>query len=103
MAYIRVAYKTKDVDFDYVPGNRLDALIARDEISHFFRPGEKRWINVRLDTIRRKGGDAYQGPERRRNDNPLRAAGKEAENYPSREEASGKDWLEGLWRQIETS
>ncbi|RPJ36981.1 MAG: hypothetical protein EHM27_14370 [Deltaproteobacteria bacterium] len=103
MAYIRVAYKTKDIDFDYVPGNRLDTLIAQDEISHFFRPAEKRWVSIKFDTVRGEGGDEYQGPERRRNDNPLRPAGKEAENYPSSEEASGKDWLEGLWRQIETS
>jgi len=103
MAYIRVAYKTKDGNFDYVPGNRLDTLIAQDEISHFFRPEEKRWVSIKFDAVRGEGGDADQGPERRRNDNPLRAAGKEAENYPSSEEAPDKDWLEGLWRQIETS
>ena len=103
MAYIRVAYKTEDVDFDYVPGNRLETLIAQDEISHFFRPAEKRWVSIKFDAVRGEGGDEYQGPERRRNDNPLRAAGKEAENHPSCEETSGKDWLEGLWRLIETS
>jgi hypothetical protein len=103
MAYIRVAYLRRDRDFDYVPGHRLTTLIAQDEISHFFRPAEKRWVSVKFDAVRGEGRDAYQGPERRRNDRPLRAAGKEAENYPSGEEASGKDWLEGLWRQIETS
>jgi hypothetical protein len=103
MAYIRVAYKTKNVDFDYVPGNRLEVLIARDEISHFFRPAEKKWVSIKFDAVRGEGGDEYQGPERRRNDHPLRAAGKEAENHPSSEETSDKDWLEELWRQIETS
>jgi hypothetical protein len=87
MAYIRVAYKTKDIDFDYVPGNRLDTLIAQDEITHFFRPAEKRWVSVKFDAVRGAGGDGYQGPERRGNDNTIRAA--------------GKDWLESLWRQIE--
>jgi hypothetical protein len=87
MAYIRVAYKKRDVDFDYVPGNRLDTLIARDEISHFFRPAEKRWVSIKFDAVRGEGGDGYQGPERRRNDLTIRAA--------------GEDWLEGLWRQIE--
>jgi hypothetical protein len=87
MAYIRVAYKTKDIDFDYVPGRRLHTLIAQDEISHFFRPAEKRWVSVKFDTVRGAGGDGYQGPERRRNDNTTRAA--------------SKDWLDNLWRQIE--
>jgi hypothetical protein len=92
MAYIRVAYKKKDIDFDYVPGRRLNTLIARDEISHFFRPAEKRWVSIKFDAVRGEGGDGYQGPERRRNDNTIRAGG---------EEAPGEDWLEGLWRQIE--
>jgi hypothetical protein len=102
MTYIRVAYKTKDVDFDYVPSNRLETLVARDEISHFFRPAERRWVSIKFDAVRGEGGDGYQGPERRRNDNTV-WAGKEAEKSSLNEEAAGKDWLEGLWRQIENS
>ena len=55
MAYIRVAYRTKDSDFDYVPGNRLNALISRGEISHFFRPAEKRWVSIKFDAVRGDG------------------------------------------------
>ena len=103
MAYIRVACKKKDIDFDYVPGNRLDTLIARDEISHFFRPAEKRWVSIKFDAVRGEGADGYPGPERRRMAEPVRALGKEADNSCLRKETSVKDWLEGLWRQIETS
>jgi hypothetical protein len=103
MAYIRVAYKTEDSDFDYVPGNRLDTLIVQDEISHFFRPSEKRWVSIKFDAVRGEGGNAYQGPERRRNDLAVRVAEKETKISCLREEAPGKDWLESLWRQIENS
>lgn len=103
MVYIRVVYKTKDIDFDYVPGNRLEALIARDEISHFYRPAEKRWVSIKFDTVRGEGGDAYQGPERRRNENQICAAGKEAEPSCFGENVAGGDWLESLWRRIENS
>lgn len=103
MAYIRVAYKTKDIGFDYVPGNRLDTLIAQEEISHFFRPAEKRWVSIKFDTVRGAGGDGYQGPERRGNDNTIQAAGQEAENSSLNKEVSDKDWIERLWRQIENS
>ena len=101
MAHIRVVYKTTDSAFDYVPSNRLNTLIAQDEISHFFRPAEKRWVSIKFDTVRGAGGDGYQGPERRRNDNPIRAVDKEAENSCLSEEISAKDWLESLWRQLE--
>ena len=87
MAYIRIIYKAKNFDFDYIPANCLPTLIAQDEISHFFRPAEKRWVSIKFDAVRGEGGDGYQGPERRRNDHTIRAA--------------GKDWLESLWRQIE--
>jgi len=103
MAYIRVAYKTKDIDFDCVPGNCLNTLIDQDEISHFFRPAEKRWVSVKFDAIRGEGGGEYQGPERRRNDSATRPAGQEAENSYLNEETSGKDWLERLWHRIENS
>jgi hypothetical protein len=101
MAYIRVAYKKKDIDFDYVPGNRLDTLIDQDEISHFFRPAEKRWVSIKFDAVRGEGGDGYQGPERRRPDPAVRVAEKETETSSLSEAVSAKDWLESLWRQIE--
>ena len=103
MAYIRVAYRAKNRDFDYVPGNQLDTLIARHEISHFFRPAEKRWVSVKFDAVRGDGGGPYQGPERRRNDDWVPAVDRNAENSSPNIEPSGKDWLERLWRQIENS
>jgi hypothetical protein len=103
MAYIRIAYKTKNKDFDYVPGHRLDSLIAEDEITHFFRPAEKRWVSVKFDPVRGEGGDAYQGPERRRNDHLSWTSAKEALKSPFAEEASAKNWLERLWHHIENS
>jgi len=101
MPYTRVVYKTKDIDFDYVPGNQLEVLIARDEISHFYRPAEKRWVSIKFDAVRGEGGDAYQGPERRRNGNQIGAGRKEAEASCSSENVAGGDWIESLWRQIE--
>jgi len=67
MAYIRVIYRTKRNDFDYVSGDQLDTLIKNDEITHFYRPSEKRWINVRRGSIR-TNEDQSQGPGRRRTD-----------------------------------
>jgi len=64
MAYIRVVYRTERCGFDYVSGRRLDILILADEITHFYRPAEKRWINIRLDPVRGSGG-LYEGLERR--------------------------------------
>jgi len=42
MAYIRVVYKNEDYGFDYVPSHRFEALMIGDEITHFYRPVEKR-------------------------------------------------------------
>ena len=101
MAYIRVAYKTKDGDFDYVPGNRLETLIAQDEISHFFRPAEKRWVSIKFDAVREGGGDCYRGPERRRSGNNHQPTGQECESPVLSEAADSTNWLKSLWRQIE--
>jgi len=74
MPYIRVIYSIRKYDFDYVPADLLDTLIIEDQITHFYRPSEKRWINVRLDEIRGRGG-CYQGPERRRINHEPKAGG----------------------------
>ena len=67
MAYIRVIYRTKKNHFDYVSGDLLDTLIKKDEITHFYRPSEKKWVDVKCDLIR-AAGEPYQGPRRRRTD-----------------------------------
>lgn len=97
MPLIRVVYKAEEYDFDYVAGCHLDTLIAQDEISHFYRPSEGKWINIKLDPIR-GGGGGYQGPERR---------GKDKKPKPAKEKGflnagvNSSDWLEGLWRLVE--
>jgi hypothetical protein len=63
MAYIRVKYQSNT--FDYVPVNLLDTLITLNEITHFYRGCEKKWVVLGLDAIRKKETD-YHGPERRR-------------------------------------
>jgi hypothetical protein len=67
MAYIRVIYRTKKNDFDYVSGDQLHTLINNDEITHFYRPSERKWINVKCDSIR-TNKDQSHGPGRRRTD-----------------------------------
>ena len=97
MPLIRVVYKAKEYDFDYVPSDLLNTLITGDKITHFYRPSEEKWVNIRLDPVRGIGG-GYQGPERRR---------MEHKSNPNEEKgylptgARGSFWLEGLWRLIE--
>ncbi len=89
MAYIRVVYRKKG--FDYVPSGLLDVLIRLNEVTHFYRPSEKRWISIKFDPVRGTGG-FYRGPERR---GGLQSpAGEKEERDPQ--------WLEKLWRQIGT-
>jgi hypothetical protein len=97
MPLIRVVYRSENHDFDYVTCGWLDTLIMQDEITHFFRPSEKKWVNVRLDPVRGSGGE-YKGPERRGTaNNPKSIEGKEHIS----EGAPCSDWLEGLWRRVE--
>ena len=63
MPYIRVI--NAPGKFDYVSEDLLDSLIKLDGITHFFRPSESRWINIRIDPVRRRGG-CYQGLDRRK-------------------------------------
>jgi hypothetical protein len=50
--------------YDYVDTHTLDMLLADVNIRKFFRPSEKRWVNVYHDSIRGLGGH-YSGPNRR--------------------------------------
>ena len=100
MPYIRVIYKANKLDFDYVSGELLDALINGNKITHFYRSSEKRWINIRLDPIRGNGG-GYQGPERRKMDNEPNSQEQKAKEGFKNTKGSSSNWLEQLWRHIE--
>jgi hypothetical protein len=101
MAYIRVVYKSNRY-FDYVSGCLLDLLITRDEITHFYRPSERKWISIRFDPVRGIGG-RYGGPERRRTG--MGSSGEELETGRDSLRAGEhrKDWLQNLWQHIEGS
>jgi hypothetical protein len=74
----------------------LDSLITQDVITHFYRPSESRWIDIRIHPVRGSRG-GYQGPERRGKDNRPKSIGKGR----LKAEARCSDWLEGLWRLVE--
>ncbi len=97
MPLIRIVYRANQYGFDYVASNLLDSLIMQDEITHFYRPSERRWINIRLDSVRGSGG-GYQGPERRGKDKEPKLIGKRR----LKAGAHSSDWLEGLWREVES-
>jgi hypothetical protein len=101
MPYIRVIYKTKEFGFDYVSGHRLESLITQDEITHFYRPSEKRWISIKFDPVRGRGG-RYQGPERRRIVNSPISRPQKDDKGLYNAEGHCTNWLEGLWRDIES-
>ncbi len=48
----------------YVDANTLDRLLLGKTLEQFYRPSEKRWVNVYRDPIRGLGGD-YSGRNRR--------------------------------------
>ncbi len=60
---IHVQYRDKK--YDYVNSLFLEGLIQERTIRQFFRPSEKKWINIDLDPIRGRGGRPYSGSERR--------------------------------------
>ena len=95
MPYIRVVYKNGKSDFDYVPSSRLETMLMEDEITHFYRPAEKRWVSTKFDLVRGNGG-IYEGPERRgiviKPDPEL----KKMKN----ENKQSANWLKGLWQEI---
>jgi hypothetical protein len=63
----------QNYDYDFVNAETLDRLLAGNEIRQFYRPSEKRWIDVERDPIRGSGG-GYLGPDRRQSSNvsPIR-------------------------------
>ena len=91
MAYIWVVYKKEDYGFDYVPSQKLDTLMMGEEITHFYRPAEKRWISIKFDSVRGSGG-LYEGSERR--GIVIRVHREKDENKRS------PIWLKGLWQEI---
>jgi hypothetical protein len=97
MPLIRVVYRAGEYAFDYVTSDLLDSLITQDEISHFYRPSESRWIDIKIDPVRGGRGGGYQGPERRGKDKGPKSIGK------GRLKAGARcsDWLEGLWPLVE--
>ncbi len=84
MSYIRVIYTANRIH-DYVSCYYLDTLMAENRITHFYRPSEKCWVNIRTDPIRGRGG-YYQGPERRRD-----------------EKEATSNWIENLCQAIENA
>ncbi len=54
----------RDLRYDYVTTRTLDRLLADKQLRLFFRPSEKRWVNVLSDPVRGIGGE-YVGPDRR--------------------------------------
>jgi hypothetical protein len=100
MAYIRVVHNTKECAFDYVHNHFLNTMILEEEISHFYRPSEGRWISIKFDAVREGGENFYQGPERRRSGYRLRLQNQEGRRISQAVEDE-TDWLERLWRHIE--
>ena len=54
-----------DDRYDYVNGQAIEELIEQKRITMFYRPSEKKWVDVGVDPIRKKSGIFYIGPERR--------------------------------------
>lgn len=50
--------------YDYIGAHILDKLLDKESLVGFFRPSEKRWVNIYHDRIRGEGGD-YLGSDRR--------------------------------------
>ena len=97
MPLIRVVYRANEYGFDYVTSDLLGSLITQDVITHFYRPSERRWVNIRLDPVRSSVGE-YHGPERRRKGNGPKPIG---EKGRLNAEARCSGWLDGLWRLVE--
>lgn len=63
---IRVQYRKhhRRYHHDCIDACSLEKLIQEEEVGWFYRPSEKRWINIYRGPIRGLGRD-YSGPERR--------------------------------------
>jgi len=57
--------RLEDDRYDYVNGEAIEGLIEQKRIIMFYRPSEKKWVDISVDPIRRKRGIFYIGPERR--------------------------------------
>jgi hypothetical protein len=57
--------KFENEKYDYVNSDVISDLIKRKQIAMFYRPSEKRWIDIRVDPVREERGIFYIGPERR--------------------------------------
>jgi hypothetical protein len=55
----------KDDTFDYVNHRKLDALINEKAIKQFYRPQEKKWIDIEIDPIRRESSGPFTRADRR--------------------------------------
>jgi hypothetical protein len=72
---LHVVYR--NATYDYVNSRYLDELIEKSKVRAFFRPSERKWVNVDLEPIRMIGiriyynGIEYDGIERRNTDNGL--------------------------------
>ena len=51
--------------YDFVNVQTLARLLMESKIRLFYRPFEKRWVDVYRDPIRGLGGADYSGPDRR--------------------------------------
>ena len=63
MRHIEVQYQ--DGTHAFVDDHLLDSLINLGRITHFYRPSERRWIQIGVDPTRKEGGP-IPGEERRR-------------------------------------
>jgi hypothetical protein len=59
---LRVHYS--DFTYDYVDTRTLDRLLEGESLRGFYRPSERKWVNVSRDPVRGTGGH-YVGPDRR--------------------------------------
>ncbi len=87
MRHIEVEYL--DGRHAFIDNYFLQSLIDSNQIIRFFRPSEKRWITIGIDTVRSRKGN-YWGFERR-------GTGRTEEMIPLRERQSFakhsvKDW-----------
>ena len=53
----------KDFNYDYVNVQTFNRLLLSKAIRRFFRPSEKRWVNIYHDPIRGDGGDYWDPTE----------------------------------------
>jgi hypothetical protein len=61
---LRIRYKDDDTN-DYIDAQRIQELIKEHKIKFFYRPSEKRWVNIDADQLRGRTIKEYQGEERR--------------------------------------